>query len=77
MKHSFPEAGDGTGPTLWLDSIEHTGHVGGTETLPKVTFGGTQMPNRVDSPTDDIAPMLRWRITEIRTERNLSSQMRW
>ncbi|WP_267909050.1 RHS repeat-associated core domain-containing protein [Nocardiopsis alborubida] len=68
LKHSFPEAGDGTGPTLWLDSIEHTGHVGGTETLPKVTFGGTQMPNRVDSPTDDIAPMLRWRITEIRTE---------
>jgi RHS repeat-associated protein len=68
LEHSFPEAGDGTGPTLWLDSIEHTGHVGGTETLPKVTFGGTQMPNRVDSPTDDIAPMLRWRITEIRTE---------
>ncbi|WP_433697315.1 RHS repeat-associated core domain-containing protein [Nocardiopsis sp. CA-288880] len=68
LEHSFPEAGDGTGPTLWLDSIEHTGHVGGTESLPKVTFGGTQMPNRVDSPTDDIAPMLRWRITEVRTE---------
>ncbi|MFJ9554353.1 RHS repeat-associated core domain-containing protein [Nocardiopsis sp. NPDC101807] len=66
--HSFPEAGDGTGPTLWLDSIEHTGHVGGSETLPKITFGGTQMPNRVDSPTDDIAPMLRWRLTEIMTE---------
>ena len=66
--HSFPEAGDGTGPTLWLNSIEHTGHVGGSETLPKVTFGGTQLPNRVDSPTDDIAPMLRWRITEVRTE---------
>ncbi|WP_236567814.1 RHS repeat-associated core domain-containing protein [Nocardiopsis sp. FR6] len=66
--HSFPESGDGTGPTLWLNSIEHTGHVGGTETLPKVTFGGTQMPNRVDSPTDDIAPMLRWRITEVKTE---------
>ncbi|SHK76461.1 RHS repeat-associated core domain-containing protein, partial [Nocardiopsis flavescens] len=66
--HSFPEAGDGTGPTLWLDSIEHTGHVGGTETLPKVTFAGTQMPNRVDSPSDDIAPMLRWRITSIYSE---------
>jgi RHS repeat-associated protein len=68
LEHSFPEAGDGTGPTLWLDSIEHTGHVGGTEAMPKVTFGGTQMPNRVDSPTDDIAPMLRWRITEVLTE---------
>ncbi|WP_236743381.1 MULTISPECIES: RHS repeat-associated core domain-containing protein [Nocardiopsis] len=68
LDHSFPEAGDGTGAALWLDSIEHTGHVGGTETLPKVTFGGTQMPNRVDSPTDDIAPMLRWRVTEVKTE---------
>ncbi|MDT0331472.1 RHS repeat-associated core domain-containing protein [Nocardiopsis lambiniae] len=68
FEHSFPEAGDGTGPTLWLDSIEHTGHVGGTATLPKVTFAGTQLPNRVDSPTDDIAPMLRWRITSIYTE---------
>nr|WP_184286692.1 RHS repeat-associated core domain-containing protein [Nocardiopsis algeriensis] len=68
LEHSFPESGDGTGPTLWLDSVEHTGHVGGTETLPKVSFAGTQMPNRVDSPTDNIAPMLRWRITSIYTE---------
>ncbi|WP_306371048.1 RHS repeat-associated core domain-containing protein [Nocardiopsis sp. CC223A] len=68
LEHSFPESGDGTGPTLWLDSIEHTGHVGGTETLPKVTFAGTQMPNRVDATDDDIAPMLRWRITSIYTE---------
>ena len=68
LEHSFPEAGDGTGPTLWLDSIEHVGKVGGTEALPKISFAGTQMPNRVDSPTDDIAPMLRWRITSIYTE---------
>ncbi|MEU2944289.1 RHS repeat-associated core domain-containing protein [Nocardiopsis alba] len=68
LEHSFPEAGDGTGPTLWLDSIEHVGKVGGTEAMPKISFAGTQMPNRVDSPTDDIAPMLRWRITSIYTE---------
>ncbi|SIO85231.1 YD repeat protein [Nocardiopsis sp. JB363] len=68
LEHSFPEAGDGTGPTLWLDSIEHVGKVEGTEALPKISFAGTQMPNRVDSPTDDIAPMLRWRITSIYTE---------
>ncbi|MFW6638494.1 RHS repeat-associated core domain-containing protein [Nocardiopsis algeriensis] len=68
FEHSFPKSGDGTAPTMWLDSVEHTGHVGGTETLPKVSFAGTQMPNRVDSPTDDIAPMLRWRITSIYTE---------
>ncbi|MGW5879914.1 RHS repeat-associated core domain-containing protein [Nocardiopsis terrae] len=68
LEHSFPESGDGTGPTLWLDSIEHVGKVGGTESLPKISFAGTQMPNRVDSPSDDIAPMLRWRITSIYTE---------
>ncbi|WP_241479697.1 RHS repeat-associated core domain-containing protein [Nocardiopsis lucentensis] len=68
LAHSFPEAGDGTGATLWLDSIEHTGHVGGTETMPKVSFGGTQLPNRVDSPQDNLAPMLRWRLTEVFSE---------
>ncbi|WP_156365700.1 type IV secretion protein Rhs [Nocardiopsis sp. NRRL B-16309] len=68
FEHSFPESGDGTGPTLWLDSIEHAGHVGGTEAMPKISFAGTQMPNRVDSTSDDIAPMLRWRVTSIYTE---------
>ncbi|WP_017546974.1 RHS repeat-associated core domain-containing protein [Nocardiopsis prasina] len=69
FKHSFPAPGDGTDPALWLDSITHTGHTGeGTETKPAITFTGTPMPNRVDSTTDGLAPMNKWRITAIHTE---------
>ncbi|MEU4284930.1 RHS repeat-associated core domain-containing protein [Nocardiopsis dassonvillei] len=68
LKHTFPEPGDGTDPALWLDSITHTGHVGGTEAYPSLTFGGTPMPNRVDSTTDGLAPMNKWRVSAIYTE---------
>ncbi|MFE9641031.1 RHS repeat domain-containing protein [Nocardiopsis alba] len=69
LEHSFPEPGDGTDPALWLDSITHTGHTGeGSETKPAVTFAGTPMPNRIDSTTDGLAPMNKWRITAIYTE---------
>ncbi|USY22685.1 hypothetical protein NE857_14375 [Nocardiopsis exhalans] len=69
LKHSFPAPGDGTDPALWLDSITHTGHTGdGTESMPAVTFAGTPMPNRIDSTTDGLAPMNKWRITAVYTE---------
>ncbi|GAA3737275.1 RHS repeat-associated core domain-containing protein [Salinactinospora qingdaonensis] len=68
LEHSYPEPGDGTDPALWLESIAHTGHVGGTVTTPAVTFGGTPMDNRVDDPSDGLAPMRKWRITAIYTE---------
>ncbi|MEU2944810.1 RHS repeat-associated core domain-containing protein [Nocardiopsis alba] len=69
LEHSFPEPGDGTDPALWLDSITHTGHTGGdTRTKPAITFTGKPMPNRIDSTTDGLAPMNKWRITAIYTE---------
>ncbi|WP_193518429.1 RHS repeat domain-containing protein, partial [Nocardiopsis kunsanensis] len=69
LEHAFPEPGDGTDPALWLESITHTGHTGGdTETKPAITFGGTPMPNRVDSTTDGLAPMNKWRVTAVYTE---------
>ncbi|MGW5877020.1 RHS repeat-associated core domain-containing protein [Nocardiopsis terrae] len=69
LEHSFPEPGDGTDPALWLDSITHTGHTGGdSKTKPAITFAGTPMPNRIDSTTDGLAPMNKWRITAIYTE---------
>ncbi|WP_268643651.1 RHS repeat domain-containing protein [Nocardiopsis sp. EMB25] len=68
FEHKFPDPGDGTDPALWLDSITHTGHVGGTESYPAITFAGTPMPNRIDSTTDGLAPMNKWRITSIYTE---------
>ncbi|XKK39843.1 hypothetical protein HFP72_03030 [Nocardiopsis sp. ARC36] len=68
FKHRFPAPGDGTDPALWLDSITHTGHVGGTEAYPAITFTGTPMPNRIDSTTDGLAPMNKWRILAVHTE---------
>jgi RHS repeat-associated protein len=52
MDHGFPPSGDGTEHRgLWLESIVHAGHVGGTVTMPPVTFTPVAMPNRVLTPT--------------------------
>ncbi|MEU9000829.1 polymorphic toxin-type HINT domain-containing protein [Streptomyces sp. NPDC048551] len=49
FKQSFQDPGDGTSPTLWLDSIQRTGSNGKTpQTLPAVSFSPLQMANRVD-----------------------------
>ncbi|MEU9038059.1 polymorphic toxin-type HINT domain-containing protein [Streptomyces sp. NPDC048352] len=49
LKQSFLDPGDGTSPTLWLDSIQRTGSNGKTpRTLPPVSFTPLQMANRVD-----------------------------
>ncbi|HWG98759.1 MAG TPA: RHS repeat-associated core domain-containing protein, partial [Pilimelia sp.] len=48
LTHSFPPAGDGSVHAgLWLQSIVQAGHVGGTVTLPPVTFTPVSLPNRV------------------------------
>lgn len=67
LRHSFPEAGDGLAPALWLEGIKRTGHVGGTESVPEVVFGGHSMENRVDA-AEGIAPLTRYRLTSIRNE---------
>ncbi|MFE1788996.1 polymorphic toxin-type HINT domain-containing protein [Streptomyces sp. NPDC059525] len=49
LKQSFQDPGDGTSPTLWLDSVHRTASNGKTpQTLPAVFFAPLQMANRVD-----------------------------
>jgi RHS repeat-associated protein len=67
LNHSFPVPPDGTSPALWLDSIVHTGHVGGTLSLPPVTFDGSTKANRVDA-ADARPAMYKRRIQNIFTE---------
>ncbi|MFC4009048.1 RHS repeat domain-containing protein [Nonomuraea purpurea] len=67
LTHSFPTTGDGLSPALWLASIQHAGHVGGTVTLPKVTFAGVQLDNRVDGD-EGRAPLIKWRVQSVYTE---------
>ncbi|MEV7526391.1 polymorphic toxin-type HINT domain-containing protein [Streptomyces sp. NPDC091371] len=49
LNQSFQDPGDGTSPTLWLDSVQRTGSNGKNPlTLPAVSFQPLQIPNRVD-----------------------------
>ncbi|WP_213457155.1 polymorphic toxin-type HINT domain-containing protein [Rhizomonospora bruguierae] len=53
LDHGFPPTGDGSDhPGLWLNSITHAGHVGGTVTMPPVSFTPVSMPNRVLTKTN-------------------------
>ncbi|MFC4107026.1 polymorphic toxin-type HINT domain-containing protein [Micromonospora zhanjiangensis] len=48
FSHSYPAVGDGSDfAGLWLNSIVHTGLVGGSVAMPPVTFEPTSLPNRV------------------------------
>ncbi|MFI6477123.1 RHS repeat-associated core domain-containing protein [Nonomuraea sp. NPDC050663] len=67
LTQSFPATGDGLSPALWLASVQQSGHVGGTVTLPKITFAGVQLRNRVDS-NEGRAPLYKWRVQAINTE---------
>ncbi|MEO3790850.1 RHS repeat-associated core domain-containing protein [Nonomuraea sp. B10E15] len=65
LTHQFPAPGDGLSPALWLASIQQTGHVGGTIALPKTTFAGVQLANRVDAK-EGRAPLYKWRVQSVR-----------
>ncbi len=67
LTQSFPDPGDGGSPALWLSSISHTGKVGGSASLPAVTFAGAQLTNRVDA-LEGIAPMVKWRVRTVTSE---------
>ncbi|MFG1702909.1 RHS repeat domain-containing protein [Nonomuraea sp. M3C6] len=67
LTHQFPATGDGLSPSLWLASIQQSGQVGGTITLPKVTFTGVQLPNRVDA-LEGRAPLVKWRVQAVNNE---------
>ncbi|MFC5832328.1 RHS repeat domain-containing protein, partial [Nonomuraea insulae] len=67
LTHQFPATGDGLSPSLWLASVQQTGLVGGTITLPKTTFIGVQLPNRVDA-NEGRAPLVKWRVQAVNNE---------
>ncbi|MEV0269709.1 RHS repeat-associated core domain-containing protein [Hamadaea sp. NPDC050747] len=67
LTQKYPNPGDGTTPSLWLESIQHTGNAGTAITLPAVTFAGTNKPNRVDT-TDLASAINHLRISQITTE---------
>ncbi|MFF5564526.1 RHS repeat-associated core domain-containing protein [Streptomyces sp. NPDC012623] len=69
FRHQLPDPGDGSPATLWLAGITRTGHTGDTaESLPEITFKGTQLANRVDTTGDGIPPLVRYRVNQINSE---------
>ncbi|MET9609233.1 RHS repeat-associated core domain-containing protein [Streptomyces sp. NPDC006512] len=69
LKHEFPNPQDGTAPALWLASVTRTGTDGAASVaMPPVTFTGQLLNNRVDSSSDNKAPMNRRRIMAITSE---------
>ncbi len=74
LNETLPATGDGTSPTLWLASITRTGSdttAGGSGspiTMPPVSFTGIDLENRVDTVTDGLPPLYRFRIATITTE---------
>ncbi|MFJ8473186.1 polymorphic toxin-type HINT domain-containing protein [Kitasatospora sp. NPDC094011] len=76
LNQSFQDPGDGTSPSLWLDSVQRTGNNGRTPiTLPAVSFQPLQIANRVkgrivrpDGTSASIEPYNRPRIQTITTE---------
>ncbi|MFS4093357.1 HYD1 signature containing ADP-ribosyltransferase family protein [Streptomyces sp. AF1A] len=67
LTHTFPATGDTTTPSLWLQSITHTGKDGGSLSLPPVSFAGQALANRVDG-LDGYQPITRYRLTTVTTE---------
>lgn len=65
LGQEFRDPGDGTSKGLWLKSIAHKGLVGGEADAPTVTFGGTQMDNRVDTIGDHLPKFTKWRVSSI------------
>jgi RHS repeat-associated protein len=67
LGHTFPGTGDDASPALWLRSILHTGHIGGTASLPEVLLDGLPLPNRIGT-VDGLSPMNKWRLARIYSE---------
>ncbi|MEV4511752.1 RHS repeat-associated core domain-containing protein [Dactylosporangium sp. NPDC049525] len=76
LSHSYTDNGDGS-KTLWLDKIDHAGLYGGTATMPPVQLVGIQLPNRIDTDTDMLAPLNRFRLSSVITDTGAQIQVNY
>jgi RHS repeat-associated protein len=66
LVHEFLDYGDESQVVMWLKSVQHTGHVGGVQASPAMTFTGQELPNRVDH--NGVPAIWRWRMQSITSE---------
>jgi RHS repeat-associated protein len=67
LTQTFPTPGDNMSAALWLETIQQTGLVNGSQSTPAVNFDGIEEPNRVDA-LEGIAPMMKWRVNTVNNE---------
>ncbi|MFI9101835.1 polymorphic toxin-type HINT domain-containing protein [Streptomyces fildesensis] len=68
LKQSFPDPGDGSDRSLFLDSIQRTGYTGtALPALPPTTFAGQQLANRFNTG-NGYPNFTRYRISGITNE---------
>ncbi|MEU8001039.1 RHS repeat-associated core domain-containing protein [Catellatospora sp. NPDC049111] len=67
LEHQF-KVNDDNSRTLWLAKITHSGHRGGTQTMPATELEGMQLPNRIDLDDDNFGPLIRYRLATIKTD---------
>lgn len=69
LEQTLPGSGDRGGAALWLNSITRTGKAPGSApvTLPKDSFEGTLMANRVDG-AEGLPPLYKYRVTRITSQ---------
>lgn len=67
LNHVFTDNGDGS-KSLWLNSIDHTGHVGTAVSVNSVRLYGKQLANRVDVVGDNIQAFNRFRMSAVESE---------
>ncbi len=66
---TFPTPGSSSdGRPMWLNGISHSGKVGTALSVPDVTFKPVGLANRVDTTTDGLPGLVRYRVGEINTE---------
>jgi RHS repeat-associated protein len=66
LDHWFTDNADGS-KTLWLNKIDHVGHVGGTAAVPSVQLVGEQLPNRIVNPLQG-DNLIRFRVNTVYTD---------
>lgn len=74
FEHTYPNPSDGTKAALWLSKLTQSA---GSHTMPPVTFGGASKPNRVDSPTDGLPAMNKFRMSAVDTETGGTTNVRY
>lgn len=68
LREQFLNDGIVSNSSLWLAGVQHQGMVGGTAALPETTFTPVQLVNRVDSSSDGISSLPRYRVGTVTSE---------